>query len=426
MRTSLFYYIPICTLLSLYCIACNKPNNINNNINLLQKAQKLANENPALALSVLDSIEAPEQSLDDKHYMQYIVAKTQIRFSNKLDMNDDSTKLNIEKAINYFETKEKNNQQLALAYFYAGNTHTSQHESGYAFRYYRKTIETLKKNNVMLNGSELFLLGKALFNSGLYLFFNNLPDSANLKWEQSLKIFRKLDKRPNIATNLYYLALAKLDLSKIEESKQYATQSLDLASEINDTYNIFCNTLHMGIVYREEGNYKQALFFFNQAMQSATCYIDSTKIYMGFADTYTRMKDAKRAKKHVAMLEQRISKTPDILTLYSLLTDITNYYKLVSNRKLANQYEQFTEAIYAQIDNQKITTDLYGADKTNILDQYKEKNTQKKHNYLITSTLLILSFILFLLYFKKRIIKKVSLINFNIKQLRYFKKYRIP
>jgi hypothetical protein len=88
---------------------------------LLDKASRLADEKPAEALQLIDSISDPENSLNNEQYMRYLVTHTQIYHKNYLSIEDDTL---IFKAIAYF--RNTTTKHATLANFYGGTVLRSQ------------------------------------------------------------------------------------------------------------------------------------------------------------------------------------------------------------------------------------------------------------------------------------------------------------
>lgn len=393
-------------IIILACTSC-KEIKTQNGI-LLNEAQQLADDNPKQALALLDSIDNPATTLDKDHYMQYIVLKTYTQFSNGIDISNDTLILT---AVDYFE-KQKNEEQLSLAYLYAGNLFHVKDNKERAFKYFVKSYDLAKKNKQVL------IEGKSLYNMGFYFTYNNMQDSALVYYEKSLKIFKQIDKKKIIAQNLFSLAKGYYMKDSLDIARKYGEESLALSTEIEDKTYQYGASNQLGMIADKDSNYNQALQYYKIALQYAeedTLLL--TKTTMNIANVYIHKNRFDSAALYAKIVEERIPIIKDLYTLRSMTATLYNYYTGICNYKLANQYGEMRKNLKTLIDNKKISAKIYAIDKERYLMQYKEKDKEK--NIILTciglSAFMII--VALFIYYKRKSKHDIEILIDNIKRL---------
>lgn len=374
---------------------------------LLNEAQLLVEDSPQEALILLDSIIDPEETLSDDAYMQYLIVLTQAKFKNGESIQNDTL---LEKAVNYFE-QHHNDRLLGIAYFCAGNLNTIKDDKEKAFGYYLKALDLARSNN------DLLFEGKSLYNLGYQYYYNNVRDTANIYWQQSLKIFQQLGKKQHVAQNLYMLALIDFQNQNFHESKQYALQALAISKNLSDKKIIFSTNNLLGILAQAEIADHEALKFFNNALSHAQSVLDSSKVYINITDLFLSKSDLKNAGLYKNILEQRVSQLDDVYTLFSLHLTLKEYYERSNDYKSTYSHYQTAEELNNLIEQRKITKQIYELDKQYTLDRYKKQEAYKKKQYTVVSILIIIC--LTSVYFYRHITlrKKITVLEDEINRI---------
>ena len=131
-------------------IACNPQPEADS---LLTQAQEIIEIYPDSAIHLIDSIFYPEKSLSHKRYMEFLVTQVQAKYKIYLPVAVDTL---IFEAKTYFEKKNKNPDQTALAYFYSGCVYREQQHFDQAMQHYKKAEQlTSQTGNINLMGYKL-------------------------------------------------------------------------------------------------------------------------------------------------------------------------------------------------------------------------------------------------------------------------------
>jgi len=134
--------------------------------------------------------------------------------------------------------------------------------------YYDKAIARARKEG------EIYETGYFIFRKGQYFdtFKQYVP--AYEYYLRAYDIFKGLgfENVPNISDFFYVLAQLEYNVNDFDASKTYLLQALHYNTDIRDQGKRINMTNTIGLIYRGEGNYSQAMQYFNQGLAIAQKY----------------------------------------------------------------------------------------------------------------------------------------------------------
>ena len=239
-----FLYIPV------LFYSCN--NYIKEHEIILQ-TKLLANTFPDSANHLLKSIKDPVKPGYD-FYMEYLLLNVQIKDKLTQDISADS---NIILALNYYIEK-KDEEQIGIAYFYAGKMYLEQEKTKEAMHYMLESKKYATQNNNQT------LLGLSCYYIGILHKNENLYKAALMYFNQAESYFQQSNDTLNIAYSIYEIADCLRMQDKLEQALEYYQQLLHLKNIDNLISNVLTN---IGHVYLEKHNLQKAKSFLLQAIQ---------------------------------------------------------------------------------------------------------------------------------------------------------------
>lgn len=202
-------------ILTLILLSCNR----NDALSKLYLIKQISDNNPALATKMLDSIYVDIEAESKYTRMKYKLLK--LRTNEKNGVKQVSN-INIENLIKYFAQKGSPLDKQE-AYFYAGCVYRDLNDTPRALEYFNNSIDIMYDNKEECDSA----LYRDAY-SNLFYIFKNIHDQQTV------------------------LSIAK---------KEYK-----LSNEIND---ISINTImHIGEAYLNVGNVKNAMYYFDTALNS--------------------------------------------------------------------------------------------------------------------------------------------------------------
>ena len=148
--------------------------------------------------------------------------------------------------------------------------------------YYKKAIEVLK------NIENKWYYAIAIENLGdEYNLTMAQPDSALYYFEESGKLWEKLNNKQGLAINLGNKGLAYAQLQRTEEAEFNITKAITLLEEIGDYSAISVYLTFMSDIYLEKGDYEAALSYADNSLTIAKKYGLKDQI----ADAYLKLSE---------------------------------------------------------------------------------------------------------------------------------------
>ena len=224
-------------IISFLCISC-KDNSL---LSKMDQIKTVGDENPALALKMLDSIYVDARNASEYTIMKYDLLK--IRLEDKSYIPHTSNKV-IENLVKYFEDNGtiKDKQEV---YYYAGSVYRDLDDTPRGIENFYKSIEAVRDKREC----DSIILRNAY--SNLYYLFVNVQDYNNaLKMAQMEYSISKAINNTTINT-MNQITNAYIDLDMNKEGLRYLNETFNLlkdkkyAKEDNFIFLVLYNYSHL-------------------------------------------------------------------------------------------------------------------------------------------------------------------------------------
>ena len=233
----MYRFIILIITISFLCISC-KDNSL---LSKMDQIKTVGDENPALALKMLDSIYVDARNASEYTIMKYDLLK--IRLEDKSYIPHTSNKV-IENLVKYFEDNGtiKDKQE---AYYYAGSVYRDLDDTPRGIENFYKSIEAVRDKREC----DSIILRNAY--SNLYYLFVNVQDYNNaLKMAQMEYSISKAINNTTINT-MNQITNAYIDLDMNKEGLRYLNETFNLlknkkyAKEDNFIFLVLYNYSHL-------------------------------------------------------------------------------------------------------------------------------------------------------------------------------------
>jgi tetratricopeptide (TPR) repeat protein len=293
---------------------------------LLRQAQALVDTQPEVALHLIDSIFYPEQSLNKREYMSYLVTRVQVRYRDYSPIDADTV---IFVARDYFAKYNQDARQTALAYFYSGCVYLEQEDFENAMEQYKHAAKyAMKTNDADLQGLIQYNIGDLLRDATLYtealeqykiaerFFANSLLDNATEKQASSfiaIGLMHSYLRQPDSTFIAYYKGL---ELAKNSGNSELARH---LMQNISATYT-------------RAGEYEKAEGYLRQSFTLNNDTANLSRYYLSFAKLFMSTKQSDSLAVYVDKLKQVVEQSDD------LYFKVGTYHFLAANAKINNDF----------------------------------------------------------------------------------------
>ena len=233
----MYRFIILIITISFLCISC-KDNSL---LSKMDQIKTVGDENPALALKMLDSIYVDARNASEYTIMKYDLLK--IRLEDKSYIPHTSNRV-IENLVKYFEDNGtiKDKQE---AYYYAGSVYRDLDDTPRGIENFYKSIEAVRDKREC----DSIILRNAY--SNLYYLFVNVQDYNNaLKMAQMEYSISKAINNTTINT-MNQITNAYIDLDMNKEGLRYLNETFNLlknkkyAKEDNFIFLVLYNYSHL-------------------------------------------------------------------------------------------------------------------------------------------------------------------------------------
>ena len=345
----MYRFIVLIITISFLCISC-KDNSI---LSKMDQIKTVGDENPALAMKMLDSIYVDARNASEYAMMKYDLLK--IRLEDKSYIPHTSNRV-IENLVKYFEENGtiKDKQE---AYYYAGSVYRDLDDTPRAIENFYKSIETVDNKNK--KECDSIILRNAY--SNLHYLFVNVQDYNNaLKMAQmDYSISKALNKMTintiiQITTAYLNMDMEKEGIHYLDEAfncikdKKYANEdnfiylvlyhysNLNLKDKANECYNLikkrklkrmdaFVRNI-LGNYYMLIGQQDSAIacyeYIINEKKNELAMYDTSKKLFLIYSENGNKDKAIKYGAEFVRMSEKL-----DLAKNSELAATVNNKYK---------------------------------------------------------------------------------------------------
>lgn len=306
---------------------------------LLQQAQYVVEDEPSLALGLLDSISNP-QGMGKDLYMQYIVAKVQAKYKTYRDITRDSLIL---EARSYFE-KEGNLTQAMLANYYAGSLYYGKGNRDKELEYTNRAEYYARKA-----GNNLYT-GRSLNIKGTIYYDKRQLDSAIVNYRRALGYYRECENTTlNTLDVIRLVGLSYYNLSNTDSAYFYFNKGLQLANQNNRRAYQATFTHMLGANYLKQNDYKKASAYVNKALAETQNDEERNRIYQTLLNLYNKTNLPDSAGYFSKKLENVLPEITYIYTLRGSYQALSEYYSKAGDYTRASVYKDSVMAVNQRI-----------------------------------------------------------------------------
>ena len=370
----------------------------------LARAQTLLEQDYAdSAANALDSIYLP-RDMGREYYMQYLVTRVQAKYKAYRDVKNDTA---VMEAVRYYEKKNKNPEQIALANYSAGCVMKERGENKRAIPYFKKAVNaaTLTKN---------FKLQGLIYGNLAYVYHEELfQEQAIDYFKKAFSVYRQAKgTETNQMNTLSFLATNFLTNHQQDSALHYFKQALMIADAVQDRYYQAFIRNNIGLVYQQKKDYNLSNFFLNESLHYSPDSSLRNKIQLNIAENYLKLTDFNALKEYLPVIKKSMESTSDLYYKSATIDFLKEYEVRIGNYTQAFLYSEENYRIASTIFNQNQARALIEAEKE--FDYTQKANEvklakQRQQNITLFFSLLLLLFLSIGLFFRFRARQKQKL-----------------
>ena len=370
----------------------------------LARAQTLLEQDYAdSAANALDSIYLP-RDMGREYYMQYLVTRVQAKYKAYRDVKNDTA---VMEAVRYYEKKNKNPKQIALANYSAGCVMKERGENKRAIPYFKKAVNaaTLTKN---------FKLQGLIYGNLAYVYHEELfQEQAIDYFKKAFSVYRQAKgTETNQMNTLSFLATNFLTNHQQDSALHYFKQALMIADAVQDRYYQAFIRNNIGLVYQQKKDYNLSNFFLNESLHYSPDSSLRNKIQLNIAENYLKLTDFNALKEYLPVIKKSLESSSDLYYKSAAIDFLKEYEVRIGNYTQAFLYSEENYRIASTIFNQNQARALIEAEKE--FDYTQKANEvklakQRQQNITLFFSLLLLLFLSIGLFFRFRARQKQKL-----------------
>ena len=370
---------------------------------LAHAQQLLEQEYADSAANALDSIYLP-RDMGREYYMQYLVTRVQAKYKAYRDVKNDTA---VMEAVRYYEKKNKNPEQIALANYSAGCVMKERGENKRAIPYFKKAVNaaTLTKN---------FKLQGLIYGNLAYVYHEELfQEQAIDYFKKAFSVYRQAKgTETNQMNTLSFLATNFLTNQQQDSALHYFKQALTIADAVHDRYYQASIRNNIGLVYQQKKDYNLSNFFLNESLHYSPDSSLRNKIQLNIAENYLKLTDFNALKEYLPVIKKSMESTSDLYYKSATIDFLKEYEVRIGNYTQAFLYSEENYRIASTIFNQNQARALIEAEKE--FDYTQKANEvklakQRQQNITLFFSLLLLLFLSIGLFFRFRARQKQKL-----------------
>lgn len=380
---------------------------------ILLEVEKIIEEQPDSALSILNKVENINQ-LSEKDHATYCLLLTQAQDLNYITHTSDSL---IKIAATYFE-KSNDKHKASLSYYYMGRVNTDLHDALKAQEFYLKALEIGEKTK------DYHLLAKICNNLGTLYNYQDIYDLA-LPMQKKALYYINMEQKQDTVNMSYILrnTARTFTLMNLEDSAViYHKQAL----KYSRPYNISSILVDLGNIYIYKNEYVEAKKYIDLAQNSTTILKTLYPIYLSKGKLLSAMGQLDSAKYYLTQCSQSSNIYTQAGSLYHLAqvalkeNDLNNYVKYTETystlRDSITKHSHFENIRIAQsmFNNQRIAKEK---------DQFEKKAAQRMIFIYQVIIIFFLTIAIFIFIFKREKIKKKRLTELKEEQYKRSQQY---
>lgn len=378
---------------------------------ILLEVEKIIEEQPDSALSILNKVENINQ-LSEKDHATYCLLLTQAQDLNYITHTSDSL---IKIAATYFE-KSNDKHKASLSYYYMGRVNTDLHDALKAQEFYLKALEIGEKTK------DYHLLAKICNNLGTLYNYQDIYDLA-LPMQKKALYYINMEQKQDTVNMSYILrnTARTFTLMNLEDSAViYHKQAL----KYSRPYNISSILVDLGNIYIYK--YVEAKKYIDLAQNSTTILKTLYPIYLSKGKLLSAMGQLDSAKYYLTQCSQSSNIYTQAGSLYHLAqvalkeNDLNNYVKYTET------YSTLRDSItkHSHFENIRIAQSMFNYQRiAKEKDQFEKKAAQRMIFIYQVIIIFFLTIAIFIFIFKREKIKKKRLTELKEEQYKRSQQY---
>lgn len=380
---------------------------------ILLEVEKIIEEQPDSALSILNKVENINQ-LSEKDHATYCLLLTQAQDLNYITHTSDSL---IKIAATYFE-KSNDKHKASLSYYYMGRVNTDLHDALKAQEFYLKALEIGEKTK------DYHLLAKICNNLGTLYNYQDIYDLA-LPMQKKALYYINMEQKQDTVNMSYILrnTARTFTLMNLEDSAViYHKQAL----KYSRPYNISSILVDLGNIYIYKNEYVEAKKYIDLAQNSTTILKTLYPIYLSKGKLLSAMGQLDSAKYYLTQRSQSSNIYTQAGSLYHLAqvalkeNDLNNYVKYTET------YSTLRDSItkHSHFENIRIAQSMFNYQRiAKEKDQFEKKAAQRMIFIYQVIIIFFLTIAIFIFIFKREKIKKKRLTELKEEQYKRSQQY---
>ena len=380
---------------------------------ILLEVEKIIEEQPDSALSILNKVENINQ-LSEKDHATYCLLLTQAQDLNYITHTSDSL---IKIAATYFE-KSNDKHKASLSYYYMGRVNTDLHDALKAQEFYLKALEIGEKTK------DYHLLAKICNNLGTLYNYQDIYDLA-LPMQKKALYYINMEQKQDTVNMSYILrnTARTFTLMNLEDSAViYHKQAL----KYSRPYNISSILVDLGNIYIYKNEYVEAKKYIDLAQNSTTILQTLYPIYLSKGKLLSAMGQLDSAKYYLTQCSQSSNIYTQAGSLYHLAqvalkeNDLNNYVKYTET------YSTLRDSItkHSHFENIRIAQSMFNYQRiAKEKDQFEKKAAQRMIFIYQVIIIFFLTIAIFIFIFKREKIKKKRLTELKEEQYKRSQQY---
>ena len=379
---------------------------------ILLEVEKIIEEQPDSALSILNKVENINQLSEKDH--AYCLLLTQAQDLNYITHTSDSL---IKIAATYFE-KSNDKHKASLSYYYMGRVNTDLHDALKAQEFYLKALEIGEKTK------DYHLLAKICNNLGTLYNYQDIYDLA-LPMQKKALYYINMEQKQDTVNMSYILrnTARTFTLMNLEDSAViYHKQAL----KYSRPYNISSILVDLGNIYIYKNEYVEAKKYIDLAQNSTTILKTLYPIYLSKGKLLSAMGQLDSAKYYLTQCSQSSNIYTQAGSLYHLAqvalkeNDLNNYVKYTET------YSTLRDSItkHSHFENIRIAQSMFNYQRiAKEKDQFEKKAAQRMIFIYQVIIIFFLTIAIFIFIFKREKIKKKRLTELKEEQYKRSQQY---
>ena len=193
-----------------------------------------------------------------------------------------------------------------------------------------------------------------------------------------------------------------LRISDIDEARKCYDKALSTARELKDTSNIYSINVNYALMYIKDSLYLQAKKYILDAFRLNDRFEENSNYYM-LSLIYANQKDLDSAKYFILLPNESQNTVYDSLLMYKALREMALCENDISQyRKFDKQYYRISDSLEHNETKYKLLDSEQGFDKSTKSEASISLGKKKTIISLLIGSFLLISFVFFLLYLKKK------------------------